>query len=104
MHGGHLDENQVYNHAASRMVKFGMEPATATFRFRTMELEKQQKLYAQPILRTVDSYYDLIEQTYSINDHALAKLTVTYTFGFGKKVRHGDEATQQSGVNSGILK
>lgn len=49
-------------------------------------------------------YYDLIEQTYSINDHALAKLTVTYTFGFGKKVRHGDEATQQSGVNSGILK
>lgn len=49
-------------------------------------------------------YYDKIEQTYSINDHALAKLTVTYTFGFGKKVRHGDEATQQSGVNSGILK
>lgn len=49
-------------------------------------------------------YYDRIEQTYSINDHALARLSVTYTFGFGKKIKRGDEASQQSGVNSGILK
>lgn len=49
-------------------------------------------------------YYDEIEQTYSINDHALARLSVTYTFAFGKKVTQGNEATQQSGVNSGILK
>ena len=49
-------------------------------------------------------YYDRIEQTYSINSHALARLSVTYTFGFGKKIKHGDEASQQSGVNSGILK
>lgn len=49
-------------------------------------------------------YYDKIEQTYSLNDHALARLTVTYTFGFGKKVQRGDEASQQSGVDSGILK
>lgn len=49
-------------------------------------------------------YYDRIEQTYSINDHALARLSVTYTFGFGKKIQQRDEASQQSGVNSGILK
>lgn len=49
-------------------------------------------------------YYDKTEQTYSINDHAFAQLSVTYTFGFGKKIKHGDEASQQSGVNSGILK
>lgn len=49
-------------------------------------------------------YYDRVEQTYSINDHALARLSVTYTFGFGKKIRRGDEASQVSGVNSGILK
>lgn len=49
-------------------------------------------------------YYDRIEQTYSINDHAIARLSVTYTFGFGKKIKRGDEASQQSGVNSGILK
>ncbi|MCM1356384.1 MAG: outer membrane beta-barrel family protein [Staphylococcus sp.] len=49
-------------------------------------------------------YYDKIEHTYSESDHALARLSVTYTFGFGKKVKHGDEASQQSGVASGILK
>lgn len=49
-------------------------------------------------------FYDKTEQTYSINDHALARLAVTYTFGFGKKVERGNEASQQSGVNSGILK
>ncbi len=49
-------------------------------------------------------YYDKIERTYATDDHASVKLSVTYTFGFGKKVRHGDEASQQSGVNSGILK
>lgn len=49
-------------------------------------------------------YYDRIEQTYSINDHALTRLSVTYTFGYGKKIKRGDEAAQVSGVNSGILK
>lgn len=49
-------------------------------------------------------YYDKTEQTYSINDHALARLALTYTFGFGKKVKRGDDATQQSGISSGILK
>lgn len=49
-------------------------------------------------------YYDKTEQSYSLNDHAIARLAVTYTFGFGKKVERGNEASQQSGVNSGILK
>lgn len=49
-------------------------------------------------------YYDKAEQSYSLNDHAIARLAVTYTFGFGKKVERGNEAFQQSGVNSGILK
>jgi hypothetical protein len=49
-------------------------------------------------------YYDKVEQAYSIDNHAIARLAFTYTFGFGKKVVRGNEASQQSGVNSGILK
>lgn len=49
-------------------------------------------------------FYDKIEQTYSTNDHAMVKLSVTYTFGFGKKIERGNEASQQSGAASGILK
>ncbi len=51
-----------------------------------------------------NQYYDKNEQIYSINDHALARLAVTYTFGFGKKISVGDEASQISGAGSAILK
>lgn len=49
-------------------------------------------------------FYDKTEQTYSISDHAFVRLSVTYTFGFGKKVSQGEEATQQSAISSGILR
>ncbi len=49
-------------------------------------------------------YYDRTENIYSLNYHATANLSVTYTFGYGKKIKQGNEAYQQSGVNSGILK
>lgn len=49
-------------------------------------------------------YYDKTEQSFSVNDHAFARLAITYTVGFGKKIERGDEASQQSGTNSGILK
>ncbi len=38
------------------------------------------------------------------NRHAYISLSATYTFGFGKKVNRGDEAYQQVGPGSGILK
>lgn len=53
---------------------------------------------------TRSRYYDKTEQTTSINDHASVRLSVTYTFGFGKKIERGNEASQQSGISSGILK
>ena len=31
-------------------------------------------------------------------------LSGSYTFGFGKKVQRGNEASQQTGTSSGILK
>lgn len=43
-------------------------------------------------------------QTYSIKDHALARSSVTYTFGFVKKIQRDNEDSQYSGINSGILK
>ncbi len=49
-------------------------------------------------------YYDTYKTGYSSSDHALVKLSATYTFGFGKKVSHKDEATRVSGASSGILK
>lgn len=48
--------------------------------------------------------YDITEKAYNSNAHCFIQLSATYTFGFGKKVKVGNEANQQMGVNSGILK
>lgn len=42
--------------------------------------------------------------TYGTNSHARLNLSVTYTFGYGKKVKRGNEVGKQSGVSSAIMK
>ena len=41
---------------------------------------------------------------YGTNSHARLNLSVTYTFGYGKKVKRGNEVGEQSGVSSAIMK
>lgn len=48
-------------------------------------------------------YYDSYSTTFSTNGHAFISISATYTFGFGKKIQRGDEASQKTGVSSGIL-
>lgn len=57
------------------------------------------------------SYQVMNSENYSINKyisntsgHAFVSLSVTYTFGFGKKIRQGDDISRQTKVSSGILK
>ena len=49
-------------------------------------------------------FYDISKQIFVQDNHAYVQFSVTYTFGFGKKVERGNEAEQQTGVASGILK
>lgn len=49
-------------------------------------------------------YYDVAKVTYAQDCHAYLQIAATYTFGFGKKIQIGDEATQQTGASSAILK
>ena len=57
------------------------------------------------------SYETMRSENYSVNKwssnasgHAFVQLSVTYTLGFGKKVKLGDDITRQAGASSGILK
>lgn len=50
------------------------------------------------------SYYDTHEQIYNGSSHALIQLSVTYTFGFGKKVKRDNEPQISGSAASGILK
>jgi len=41
---------------------------------------------------------------FTTSNHALFQITATYTFGFGKKVERGNEASKLQGAGSAILK
>lgn len=49
-------------------------------------------------------FYSTDETLINGNDHALVKITVTYTFGFGKKVKRDNEPQIGGSASSGILK
>lgn len=48
--------------------------------------------------------YDFIQTEYTPNNHCYIYVSATYTFGFGKKIQVGNEASQMSGAGSAILK
>ena len=55
--------------------------------------------------RTLDtSHYSMSQRELTTDNHALFQITATYTYGFGKKVEHGNEASQLQGAGSAILK
>ena len=58
---------------------------------------------------TADRYiqaplYSEHRTTYGTNSHARLNLSVTYTFGYGKKVQRGNEVGEQRGAASAIIK
>ena len=48
--------------------------------------------------------YDFVQTAYNPNNHCFIYVSATYTFGFGKKIKVGNEASQMSGAGNAILK
>lgn len=55
-------------------------------------------------MTTRSRYYDYVRQYIDTYSHANFGLSVTYTFGYGKKVKQGDELRATDASSSGILK
>lgn len=53
--------------------------------------------------RMLSTYYDRRQTLYGAGSHCYAKLSVTYVFGFGKKVKQTRDVTRQTGAGSAIL-
>ena len=53
----------------------------------------------------IDSeWYDSTTRTYSASSHQFINITASYTFNFGKKIKHGDELQNSGGTSSAIMK
>ncbi|MDE5916012.1 MAG: hypothetical protein K2G71_05500, partial [Duncaniella sp.] len=48
--------------------------------------------------------YTGYKENIGTNSHPRINVAVTYTFGYGKKVKRGNEVGEQSGANSAIMK
>lgn len=53
---------------------------------------------------TTSPNYDVATTYFNTSYHCYVLLSATYTFGFGKKIQRGNEASQQMGTSSSILK
>lgn len=52
---------------------------------------------------TTSQSYDVSKTFYNVSYHCYVLVSATYTFGFGKKIQRGNEASQQMGTSSSIL-
>lgn len=78
--------------------------ANSTWNFKCLISNPYRWNWNESTLSMNSKYYDSIEKAFNSNSHCFVQLSATYTFGFGKKIRVGNEAQQQTGVSSGILK
>lgn len=49
-------------------------------------------------------WYDATTKSYSAASHQFINITASYTFNFGKKIKHGDELQNSGGSSSAIMK
>lgn len=70
--------------------------ATAVNIFRRNWVEETSRLTSQ--------WFDQYTTEYGAGSHQFVSLTASYTFGFGKKVRHGDEVQTMGAGSSAIMK
>jgi len=53
---------------------------------------------------TESPLYTEYRENIGTSSHPRINITATYTFGYGKKVQHGNEVGEQSGASSAIMK
>lgn len=53
---------------------------------------------------TESPLYTEFRENIGTTSYPRINVTVTYTFGYGKKVQRGNEVGEQSGANSAIMK
>lgn len=78
--------------------------ANANWNVRLMSANFFNKGWRSADIVTESPLYTEYRENIGTSVHPRINVTVTYTFGYGKKVQRGNEVGEQSGANSAILK
>lgn len=84
------------------IIQAGWSNATWNIRLSAQNLQRWNWRSAHDSMSS-DSY-SVSKWVSDASGHALVQLSATYTFGFGRKVEHGNDISRQGGASSGILK
>ena len=78
--------------------------ANSDWNVRVMAANFFNKGWSSADIVTESPLYTEYKENIGTNSHPRINVTVTYTFGYGKKVQRGNEVGEQSGANSAIMK
>lgn len=92
----------IYKDRDFYQILVGWSRANWNIRISAMNLFRSDWLGATNTLST--PLYSESRYTYGNYYHRRLNLSVTYTFGYGKKIQRGNEVGEQSGVSSAIMK
>ncbi|MDE6264452.1 MAG: TonB-dependent receptor family protein [Paramuribaculum sp.] len=82
--------------------QIGWSNKSWNLRFFTRNFLKFHGYHTKGIMNS--QHYDSVRYVYSGSSTVFFQVSATYTFGYGIKVSHGNEAYQATGASSGILK
>ena len=78
--------------------------ANSDWNVRVMAANFFNKGWNSADIVTESPLYTEYRENIGTSSHSRINVIVTYTFGYGKKVQHGNEIGEQSGANSAIMK
>lgn len=84
------------------VLQAGWSNSTWNIRLTAQNLQRWNWRSSYDTMRS--SHYSVNKWVSNASSHAFVQLSVTYTFGFGKQVKQGNDISRQSGAASGILK
>ena len=78
--------------------------ANSDWNIRVMAANVFNKGWSSAEIVTESPLYTEYRENIGTSSHPRINITATYTFGYGKKVQHGNEVGEQSGASSAIMK
>ena len=84
------------------ILQAGWSNSTWNIRLRAQNLQRWNWRSSYDTMQS--NHYSVNKCVSNASAHAFVQLSIAYTFGFGKKVKQGNDISRQSGASSGILK
>lgn len=78
--------------------------SNSDFNVSLMLRNPQRWNWKSSVQELISPYYSYTKQMYGATSHAMVQISATYSFGYGKKIKSGNDLNSRNSTTSGILK